>query len=59
MPTVLLTHIPLARPNTASCGPLREKGTIRAGAGYGYVNTLSVQASQFLLQSTRPSIIFR
>ncbi|KAF7790395.1 hypothetical protein EIP86_001350 [Pleurotus ostreatoroseus] len=57
-PTVLLTHIPLARFNADACGPHREKGAIRAGTGYGYQNTLSAQASQFLLHSIRPSIIF-
>ncbi|KIP11652.1 hypothetical protein PHLGIDRAFT_83335, partial [Phlebiopsis gigantea 11061_1 CR5-6] len=55
-PVVLLTHIPLARPDTASCGPLRERGTIRQGAGYGYENTLSARVSQFLLESLRPVV---
>lgn len=59
MPTVLLTHIPLARPDTSYCGPLRERGTIRQGAGYGYENTLSAQASQLLLESLRPAVVFR
>ena len=59
MPTVLLTHIPLDRPNTASCGPLRERGTIRQGTGYGYENTLSAQASRLLLDSLRPIVVFR
>ncbi|KAJ8495385.1 hypothetical protein ONZ45_g12884 [Pleurotus djamor] len=27
-PTILFSHIPLARPDVASCGPLRERGTI-------------------------------
>ncbi|EKM54583.1 uncharacterized protein PHACADRAFT_185493 [Phanerochaete carnosa HHB-10118-sp] len=58
MPTILLTHIPLARPDNTYCGPLREQGTIRQGAGYGYENTLSVQASQLLLDSLRPAVVF-
>ncbi|KAJ7178332.1 hypothetical protein C8R43DRAFT_871393 [Mycena crocata] len=57
-PTVLLSHIPLARPDTAPCGPLREKGTIRRGVGHGYQNTLGKQTTTFLLQTLRPSIIF-
>uniref|UniRef100_A0A0W0FH69 UTP--glucose-1-phosphate uridylyltransferase n=1 Tax=Moniliophthora roreri TaxID=221103 RepID=A0A0W0FH69_MONRR len=30
-PVILLTHIPLSRPEGSNCGPLREKGTIRRG----------------------------
>jgi ethanolamine phosphate phosphodiesterase len=58
-PTVLFTHIPLSRPDGTDCGPLREKGTIHRGAGFGYENTFSEEASNFLLQNIRPSIIFR
>ncbi|KAG6836854.1 hypothetical protein H0H93_002295 [Arthromyces matolae] len=54
-PLILLSHIPLARPDSASCGPLREKGTIRRGVGHGYQNTLGKQTTAFLLQSIRPS----
>lgn len=57
-PIVLFTHIPLARPLDADCGPLRERGTIRQGHGLGYQNTLSNEASQFLLRSLGPSLIF-
>ncbi|KAJ7091243.1 hypothetical protein C8R44DRAFT_835866 [Mycena epipterygia] len=57
-PTILLSHIPLARPDTASCGPLREKGTIRRGVGHGYQNTLGKQTTSFLLKTLRPSVIF-
>lgn len=56
---ILFSHIPLFRPDTASCGPLREKGTIRRGAGLGYQNTLGRQASDFLLDHIQPSVIFR
>ncbi|KAH8814778.1 hypothetical protein DL96DRAFT_1535237 [Flagelloscypha sp. PMI_526] len=55
---VLLTHIPLYRPDRASCGPLREKGTIRKGVGHGYQNTLGKQTTQFLLESLNPKYIF-
>lgn len=57
-PVVLFTHIPLARPLDADCGPLRERGTILQGHGLGYQNTLSNEASQFLLRSLGPSLIF-
>ncbi|PCH43965.1 hypothetical protein WOLCODRAFT_104481 [Wolfiporia cocos MD-104 SS10] len=56
-PAVLLTHIPLARPEGADCGPLRERGTIRRGWGRGYQNTLPLQISEFLLTSTHPSLV--
>lgn len=58
-PIVLFTHIPLARPLGTDCGSLRERGTIRQGWGFGYQNTLSYEASQFLLGSVRPSLILR
>lgn len=58
-PVVLFTHIPLARRSDVSCGPLREKGTIRQGYGFGYQNTLSDGATEFLLQSLKPSLIMR
>ncbi|KAJ7188118.1 hypothetical protein C8R46DRAFT_1053710 [Mycena filopes] len=57
-PTILLSHIPLARPDTAGCGPLREKGTIRRGVGHGYQNTLGKQTTAFLLKTLRPSAVF-
>ncbi|KAJ7780516.1 hypothetical protein DFH07DRAFT_1055565 [Mycena maculata] len=57
-PTILLSHIPLARPDTASCGPLREKGAIRRGVGHGYQNTLGKQTTRFLLQTLKPAAIF-
>ncbi|KAJ7924953.1 Metallo-dependent phosphatase-like protein [Mycena leptocephala] len=57
-PVVLFTHIPLSRPDGSSCGPNRERGTIRRGAGFGYQNTLGKSASNFLLESLRPSVIF-
>ncbi|KAF8210431.1 hypothetical protein K438DRAFT_1809691 [Mycena galopus ATCC 62051] len=56
--TVLLSHIPLARPDTATCGPLREKGSIRRGVGHGYQNTLGKHSTEFLLKTLRPSAIF-
>ncbi|KAH9855252.1 Metallo-dependent phosphatase-like protein [Lenzites betulinus] len=55
---ILFTHVPLSRPEGASCGPLRERGTIHQGRGLGYQNLLTPQASQFLLQSIRPAIVF-
>lgn len=57
-PLVLLTHIPLSRPASKSCGPLREKGSISAGAGRGYQNMLGKQTTEFILKALQPSVIF-
>ncbi|KAF9245066.1 hypothetical protein BU15DRAFT_41475, partial [Melanogaster broomeanus] len=57
-PIILLTHIPLSRPSGKSCGPLREKGSIRAGAGYGYQVMLGKETTEFLLKTLHPSAIF-
>ncbi|KAG9009367.1 hypothetical protein FRB94_012184 [Tulasnella sp. JGI-2019a] len=57
-PTILLSHIPLARRETASCGPLREeKKGIRRGAGYGFQNLLGRETTHFVLQSLKPSLV--
>ncbi|KAF7321819.1 Metallophos domain-containing protein [Mycena kentingensis (nom. inval.)] len=57
-PTILLSHIPMARPDTASCGPLREKGSIRRGVGHGYQNTLGKHTTAFLFKTLQPAAIF-
>ncbi|EJD03085.1 Metallo-dependent phosphatase, partial [Fomitiporia mediterranea MF3/22] len=57
-PVILFSHIPLFRPDTASCGPLRERGTIRRGVGFGYQNTLGRHTSDFILKNIRPNAIF-
>lgn len=58
-PTVLFSHIPLHRAESKQCGPLRERGTIHRGVGHGWQKTLGKQTSAFLLESLRPTIIFR
>lgn len=58
-PIILFSHIPLSHPETKSCGPLREQGTIRRGVGPGYQNTLDRQTTEFLLESIRPLAVFR
>lgn len=57
-PVVLFTHIPLFRPDTATCGPLRERGSIRRGVGFGYQNTLGRQTSEYILKGLRPVVVF-
>jgi ethanolamine phosphate phosphodiesterase len=58
-PVILFSHIPLFRPDSKSCGPLRERGTIRRGVGPGYQNTLGKQTTAFLIKTLRPSAVFR
>ena len=58
-PVVLFTHIPLFRPDTASCGPLRESGTIRRGAGPNYQSTVGKHVSAFLLDHLQPTMVLR
>ena len=58
-PVILFSHIPLYRPDGESCGPLREKGTIRPGVGIGYQNTLGKEATKRLLETLRPKLILR
>ncbi|KAI6121423.1 Metallo-dependent phosphatase [Pisolithus sp. B1] len=55
-PVVLLTHIPLSRRASKSCGPLREKGSISAGAGRGYQNMLGKQTTEYILKALQPSV---
>lgn len=57
-PVILFSHIPLYRQDGKSCGPLRERGTLRPGAGHGYQNTLAKHASQRLVQALKPIAIF-
>ncbi|WRT68958.1 uncharacterized protein IL334_005940 [Kwoniella shivajii] len=57
-PRILISHIPLARPEASTCGPLRERGRILKGAGPGYQNLLGSETSQFLLDALQPSIVF-
>ncbi|KAF9230304.1 hypothetical protein BU15DRAFT_83804 [Melanogaster broomeanus] len=46
--------IPLSRPSGKSCGPPREKGLIRAGAGYGYQVMLGKETTELLKDSLAP-----
>ncbi|KIK97132.1 hypothetical protein PAXRUDRAFT_825260 [Paxillus rubicundulus Ve08.2h10] len=57
-PKIILSHIPLSRPSSKSCGPLREKGSIRAGAGHGYQTMLGKQTTEFLMKTLQPSLVF-
>ncbi|KIW19972.1 hypothetical protein PV08_00547 [Exophiala spinifera] len=50
-PTILLSHVPLFRSGTTSCGPKRERGTsIPLSAGYQYQNVLTPLISQDIVK---------
>jgi ethanolamine phosphate phosphodiesterase len=54
-PRILLTHIPLFRPEGTSCGPLREsKAPIHVAKGYQYQNVLWPDLSQRVVDIVRP-----
>ncbi|KLT38681.1 Metallo-dependent phosphatase [Cutaneotrichosporon oleaginosum] len=55
---ILVSHIPLARPESATCGPLSEHGRILKGVGPGYQNLLGSETSRFLLNEIKPDIVF-
>lgn len=55
---ILVSHIPLARPESATCGPLSEHGRILKGVGTGYQNLLGSDTSRFLLNEIKPDIVF-
>ncbi|KAF9485927.1 Metallo-dependent phosphatase [Pholiota conissans] len=57
-PVVLFSHIPLYRTDGKSCGPFRERGSIRPGVGPGYQNILEKQSSQRLLELFKPVVIY-
>lgn len=57
-PRILISHIPLARPEQSTCGPLRERGRILKGAGIGYQNLLGSETSRFLLANIDPAVVY-
>ena len=58
-PRILLTHIPLYRPEGTSCGALREsRNAIRVGKGYQYQNVLTPELSKKVVDIVRPLAVF-
>ncbi|KAI8393285.1 Metallo-dependent phosphatase-like protein, partial [Radiomyces spectabilis] len=61
LPRILMTHVPLYRPEGTYCGPDRwqsRPGGIRDGQGYQYQNLLSPELSKQLLDHINPKAIF-
>ncbi|GAA5874882.1 hypothetical protein JCM8547_003600 [Rhodosporidiobolus lusitaniae] len=58
-PTVLLTHIPLFRPEGTSCGRERESSRpIRQGAGRNYQNEMGERETRWVVERVRPTLVF-
>lgn len=57
---ILMTHVPLYRDPSASCGPYRQnKGTIiKNQYGYQYQNLVSYELSNLLLSTVQPVAVF-
>lgn len=58
---IVFSHIPLSRPESARCGPLREgreDTKIRKGVGLGYQNLLGRQTSHFIVDAIDPVVVF-
>lgn len=58
LPTILLTHVPLYRSDTAHCGPHRERGSsIPISAGYQYQNVLTPLVTKLVVDQLDPKQI--
>lgn len=58
-PRVLVTHVPLHRPDRADCGPLRGRRALVQGYGTSYQNFMPKKTSQHLLRASLPMAVFR
>ena len=57
-PRILLTHVPLYRPENTRCGPLRESSRdILLQKGYQYQNALTPDLSNEILRKVRPKLV--
>ncbi|GAA6041730.1 hypothetical protein JCM8097_008302 [Rhodosporidiobolus ruineniae] len=58
-PTVLLTHIPLFRPENTPCGRTREsRRPIHQGAGRNYQNELGERETEWLVEKVGPTVVY-
>ncbi|KAI9350016.1 Metallo-dependent phosphatase-like protein, partial [Zopfochytrium polystomum] len=56
-PRILLTHVPLYRPDLSDCGPLRNRPLIQQYAGYQYQNLITEPISTLLLDKIKPYLV--
>ncbi|GAA5910115.1 hypothetical protein JCM6882_006520 [Rhodosporidiobolus microsporus] len=58
-PTILLTHIPLFRPEGTFCGRTREsRRPLHQGAGKNYQNELGERETGWLVEKVRPTVVY-
>ncbi|ORX91843.1 Metallo-dependent phosphatase [Basidiobolus meristosporus CBS 931.73] len=58
LPKILLSHVPLFRPDSASCGPLRNGPIpIRQKVGYQYQNLIEEDISNTVLNTVKPVLV--
>ncbi|KAI5801465.1 hypothetical protein DFH27DRAFT_556899 [Peziza echinospora] len=58
LPRVLLTHVPLYRPPSTPCGPLRESGnSIGIFGGFQYQNVLTADTSGDVIKKVQPVFV--
>lgn len=57
---ILMTHVPLYRDSSLSCGPNRQKQdtVIKNEYGYQYQNLVSFELSNYILEKVKPVAIF-
>lgn len=57
-PLILLTHIPLYRPESSSCGPMNEGNPLLYRQGYQYITMVEPSLSLEILNSLKPKYVF-
>ena len=57
-PRVLMSHIPLFRPDDSLCGPRRDKRVIHQFHGISYQNLIDAETTRLILSSVQPMYVF-
>ncbi|KAJ3356823.1 hypothetical protein HDU83_009635 [Entophlyctis luteolus] len=53
-PRILLSHVPLYRPDNSPCGSIRNKPLIKQGSGYQYQNLIVEPLANHILSNIKP-----
>ncbi|KAI8823893.1 Metallo-dependent phosphatase-like protein [Chytriomyces cf. hyalinus JEL632] len=56
-PRILLSHVPLYRPDAANCGPLRNNPPLKQAYGYQYQNLINQPLTTYILKNTKPVLV--
>ena len=57
-PLIILSHVPLYRPDGSDCGPNNEREVIRLRMGYQYVTMVDAAISTDILRNLNPDFVF-